>query len=52
MNRKNTKGYCLHKTSKKWMAYIEKKGNRINLGLFTKENDARKARKKIFWRIC
>lgn len=46
MNRKNAKGICWCKKSKKWMAHIEINQKPIYLGSFVKEQDALNARKK------
>jgi len=42
-NRKNTKGYTLHKKTKKWNAYISINKKRIHLGLYDTEAEARTA---------
>jgi len=40
MNIKTRKGYCFHKPSGKWVAYIYSKGKRIHLGLHNTEEEA------------
>lgn len=45
MNRKNVKGYSWNKKKKKWEVYIHLNRKKINLGCFTNEQDAIKARR-------
>lgn len=40
---KNTKGYCLHKDMRKYMAYIRYEGKTIHLGYYNTESEARAA---------
>ncbi|WP_172638612.1 HNH endonuclease [Clostridium pasteurianum] len=47
IHHRNTSGYpgvYFHKTNKKWVAYINYKGQRINIGSFTNKNEAIQAR--------